>query len=243
MNEIIRAVAWITETANDNSHGYQWGGNGPQDYDCSGLVNAAWIAAGVNVNDRKRNTTQTIRTEYARHGFVNVTGSVNLNTGSGLQPGDVLVNEQNHMAMFIGGGKIVQARSNLDGRAGDSSGQEIRAQSYYNYPWNLVMRFAGGSGGGQTATQSSQPSQSAKPTTKKAAVYLPQPKKGTKGLAVETIQRQLEARGFDVGECGVDGEFGPDTHTAVLEFQKRNSLGVDGVVGPETWAALIGGVS
>lgn len=39
----------------------------------------------------------------------------------------------------------------------------------------------------------------------------------------------------------VDGVFGPQTHFAVMEFQRQNGLLVDGIVGPETWSALCGG--
>lgn len=231
MDTIQKAVEWAVNIANDNSHGYQWGGNGPVDYDCSGLVNAAWIAAGVNVNDVLRNTTYTIKAQYARHGFTDVTKTINLGTGAGLQAGDVLVNETNHMAMYIGNGKLVQARSNLDGKTGDSSGQEIRTQTYYNYPWNVVMRYT---------KVESEPAQ--KQTTKMESVYLPQLSKGSKGEAVRSAQRLLIAAGKSCGPSGADGDFGLNTHTATILFQRSKSLDADGIIGPETWAALIGGV-
>lgn len=37
----------------------------------------------------------------------------------------------------------------------------------------------------------------------------------------------------------VDGIFGPDTKSAVIEFQDEHDLEVDGIVGSETWAALL----
>jgi peptidoglycan hydrolase-like protein with peptidoglycan-binding domain len=39
----------------------------------------------------------------------------------------------------------------------------------------------------------------------------------------------------------IDGIFGPQTKTAVEEFQGEDHLTVDGIVGPNTWAALGGG--
>lgn len=236
MNEINKAVDWIIATANDNIHGYQWGGNGPVNFDCSGLVNAAWIAAGVNVNSALRNTTGTVRAEYAKHGFSNVTSGINLATGAGLKKGDVIVNEKEHMAMFVGDGMIVQARSDLDGKSGDSGGQEIRVQAYYNYPWDLVLRYKGDSSANseQTATQQKQ-------AAKMASVYLPQLRRGMKGSAVKAAQLLLIANGCSCGAYGADGDFGLNTYAAVSVFQKGRKLSVDGIVGPETWAALIGG--
>lgn len=59
---------------------------------------------------------------------------------------------------------------------------------------------------------------------------------GSRGDAVRKLQELLNAKGYTCGN--VDGIFGSKTYTAVLEFQKANSLGVDGIVGPLTWAKL-----
>lgn len=37
----------------------------------------------------------------------------------------------------------------------------------------------------------------------------------------------------------VDGIFGPDTRTAVLDFQTKHGLASDGIVGPNAWHALV----
>ncbi|MBO0608116.1 peptidoglycan-binding domain-containing protein, partial [Myceligenerans salitolerans] len=36
-------------------------------------------------------------------------------------------------------------------------------------------------------------------------------------------------------KSGIDGQFGPNTHDATVQYQKNHGLGVDGRVGPETW--------
>lgn len=140
MSKITAAVNWAIGIALDDSHGYQWGGWGPE-YDCGHLIIMAWENAGVHVRAAGASYTGDMRPAFLRCGFVDVTGRVNVNTGAGLQIGDVLVNQANHAAMYIGNGRLVQARSNVDGMPGDSSGQEIRTQSYYNFPWDCVLRY------------------------------------------------------------------------------------------------------
>lgn len=61
-------------------------------------------------------------------------------------------------------------------------------------------------------------------------------RRGSRGEAVERVQRELRARGFDVE---IDGRFGPQTEAAVEAFQRANGgLVADGEVGPKTLRAL-----
>lgn len=55
---------------------------------------------------------------------------------------------------------------------------------------------------------------------------------------ITAIQEALQARGYNVGPDGADGDFGENTEQAVLAFQGAEGLTVDGEVGPETAAAL-----
>ena len=59
--------------------------------------------------------------------------------------------------------------------------------------------------------------------------------KGARGPAVENIQKELNAAGFNLA---VDGNWGDQTEAAVRAFQQQRGLQVDGVVGPKTSAAL-----
>jgi peptidoglycan hydrolase-like protein with peptidoglycan-binding domain len=58
----------------------------------------------------------------------------------------------------------------------------------------------------------------------------PELMKGDSGSSVELLQSLLGIK--------VDGQFGPNTETAVREFQVDHGLRGDGIVGPLTWKAL-----
>jgi hypothetical protein len=61
---------------------------------------------------------------------------------------------------------------------------------------------------------------------------------GLAGDDVKRIQEALNGLGFDLGEPGIDGIYGPITTAAVKAFQEANGLIVDGILGPDTLAAL-----
>jgi peptidoglycan DL-endopeptidase CwlO len=73
---------------------YQWGATGPGAYDCSGLVQAAWAAAGVSI-------PRVTYDQWAALPHI---------SASSLQPGDLLYYEgEGHVAMYVGGGYIIDA--------------------------------------------------------------------------------------------------------------------------------------
>lgn len=61
---------------------------------------------------------------------------------------------------------------------------------------------------------------------------MPLCRRGSKGNAVRAIQYLLG--------CGIDGDFGPATDSAVCGFQRQSGISCDGAVGPETWGRLFG---
>ena len=75
---------------------YLYGGTGPCHigFDCSGLVQAAWASAGVQI---PRDTYE----QWAALPHIPV---------SSIEPGDLLIyNDEGHVAMYIGGGYIIDA--------------------------------------------------------------------------------------------------------------------------------------
>lgn len=75
---------------------YQWGGNGPGSFDCSGLVVYSFRAAGV---------TSLPRSSSAQY---NATARI---SRADLKPGDLVFYHRpvSHVAIYIGGGRVVEA--------------------------------------------------------------------------------------------------------------------------------------
>lgn len=148
MSKIDIAVNNIVAIADNPAHGYdqtdRWGEYG--DYDCSSLMYTVWDLAGVPVKQFGLPMyTGTMYQHFVACGFEDVTNSVDLNSGNGLQKGDVLLNHVHHTAMYIGSGRLAEAQYSENqsayGYAGDQTGEEIWTRSYYNYPWDCVLRY------------------------------------------------------------------------------------------------------
>lgn len=61
---------------------------------------------------------------------------------------------------------------------------------------------------------------------------------GSSGEGVNDLQSTLMSNGYDLPEKGIDGLYGPETKSAVTNFQKDKELKVDGIVGIETATEL-----
>ncbi len=73
----------------------------------------------------------------------------------------------------------------------------------------------------------------------KISVSLPVLRKGNLGKSVKALQIILDSYGYNIGKCGIDGDFGSDTDSAVKKFQKDCEISVDGIVGKDTWTNLL----
>lgn len=172
-------------------------------------------------------------------GFRDVTAKINLSTGYGVQRGDVLLNDSSHTALALGDGKIVQASINekgtvTGGQTGDQTGREIYTRSYYNFPWNVVLRYEAENGTGNPS-----------PTEADFKLSFRILREGCVGEDVRALQLMLKARGYQCGYYGThgdgaDGEFGAATKKQVISYQSVNGLEPDGEAGPDTMGALLG---
>lgn len=233
MSATEKAISQMEAWAADNSHGYDQANRWGPDYDCSSAVISAWELAGVPVKTNGATYTGNMRGVFLRCGFEDVTAGVTLETGAGLQRGDVLLNILHHTAMYCGNGMEVEASINENGgvtggMTGDQTGREFLVRPYRNYPWNCVLRYTGG---GAVSTP-----EKVKPTYY-YAVKLPLLKPGMEDNAVTTVQQLLAARGYYTGDF--DGIFGELTKRAVMAYQADAGLETDGEVGWHTWGKLI----
>ena len=62
---------------------------------------------------------------------------------SSLRRGDILLNEQNHTELYLGGGMSLGAHWDWDGVNGDSSGTEISVAQYWDSNWDGILRYTG----------------------------------------------------------------------------------------------------
>lgn len=232
MSIIQNAVAWARGIAADATHGYDQTNRWGADYDCSSFVISAYKAAGVPL---ECTYTGDMRGDMLRCGFAAVSSAaVDLATGAGLEAGDVLLNYAHHTALYIGGGRIVQASINerggvTGGAPGDQTGREIYERGYYNYPWDCVLRYVGGT----EADAESAPSYW-------YTVTLPLLKPGMTDDAVKAVQGLLMAYGYFDGLYHT-GKMDTATVNAVKDFQTAHGLNADGEVGGMTWTALLTG--
>lgn len=146
MGKIDNAVNWMVAIANDDSHGYDQTNRWGDDYDCSSLVIQAWENAGVPVKTNGATYTGNMYDVFTACGFSDVTDSITLSSGAGIKRGDVLLNHNSHTALVVDSSTIVQASINemgttTGGAVGDQTGTEIYTRSYYNYPWDCVLRY------------------------------------------------------------------------------------------------------
>ena len=224
MNTTQKAIEWAVSIANDARHGYDQTNRWGPDYDCSSLVVSAFKQAGVPLTCTY---TGNMLNDMLSKGFFIVCGS--------KQAGDVLLNvTKGHTALYIGNNQLVQASISENGTAhagtsGDQTGREINISTYYEFPWEYVLRY------------------SEERATENADVYrivdcLPVISFGDKNALVAAIQASLKYYGYSVGICGIDGDFGAATKSAVVKFQNDHALTPDGEVGKDTFTQLWGGI-
>ena len=98
---------------------YQWGGNGPLGFDCSGLIRQAFQAAGKNIarggTEQFWNAPVRVPLSQARYGDIIAFGS----------------GPFYHVAIYLGNNKIVHALNPRQGIMVNDLSELIGMQPYY----------------------------------------------------------------------------------------------------------------
>lgn len=149
--------------------------------------------------------------------------------GKTLKPGTAVFvwngKKYSHVGLYVGSGLVIEAMGTLQG----VTTSKVTATKWTN--WGELK-------GVSYSSEDAQEGASDLPDDKLPTEALPTLKRGSKGEYVTLLQTKLANLGYDLGSCGVDGEYGKATEAAVKKFQKDHGLTADGVTGKKTWAAL-----
>ena len=142
MAGIEGGIATILTYADDNRHGYELRcRNIDYGIDCAGLgMLYAAAVEGVSFYGLPDMHSWDIGDKLGARGWQVIGFSE-----SAKRRGDILVRVDpeggtGHVVIYLGGGRIVGAEGDWDGRAGDSSGREICERSYYSYGYKYIVR-------------------------------------------------------------------------------------------------------
>ena len=151
-----------------------------------------------------------------------------------LKPGTAVFvwngKKYSHVGLFVGDGTVIEAMGTINGvtttrvTAGKwTHWGELVGIDYVNAGKEASSNvISTGAAGGVEKSPSGQPTL----------------RRGSKGDAIRELQTMLLKLGYDLGPCGIDGDFGKATEAAVRSFQSDHRLAVDGIAGPATYGEL-----
>ncbi len=128
----------------------------------------------------------------------------------------ILVFFPGHVGVYIGDGKVIEARSRRYG---------VYTSKLVERPWK---------------TWGYCPYVTYEVEQKTVSVDLPVLKKGAKGESVKAMQYLLVGCGYDMEGYGADASFGGATERALKTYQSASGLEPDGSCGLKTWRKLLG---
>ena len=147
--------------------------------------------------------------------------------GGALKPGTAVFvwngKKYSHVGLFIGNGTVIEAMGTING----VTTTKVSASKWTHWGELTGVDYSS-TGAADSVSPDPAPVAGGRATLRK----------GSKGQAVTEMQTMLDKLGYDLGSCGVDGDFGRATEAAVKSFQSDHRLTVDGICGPATWAEL-----
>ena len=205
--------------AQGRQYGSKWIGH--RVADCSGLFSWAFRQLGGSIYHGSD-------TMYRKYCVNKGELSKGKRTDRGtLKPGTAVFvwngSNYSHVGLYAGGGIVIEAMSTLKG----VTTTKVTAGKWTHWGEVTGVDYAGDNA--ELRMQNAELNAENRLTIRR----------GSKGETVAEMQGILEHLGYDLGSCGVDGDFGRMTEKAVKAFQKDHGLTVDGICGPKTWKELM----
>lgn len=148
--------------------------------------------------------------------------------GKALKPGTAVFvwngKKYSHVGLYVGNNTVIEAMSTLKG----VTTSKATAVKWTHWGELKGLDYSGSA----PATEPADTEPAA------GSTWRPTIRKGSKGSVVKEMQSMLDRLGYNLGICGMDGDYGTATDAAVRGFQREHGLVVDGVCGPMTWDAL-----
>lgn len=180
--------------------------------DCSGLFAWAFAKLGGSIAHGSNSIWDRYCSSKGKLSGGKRLDGVELKPGTAVFTGDD--NKKPHIGLYVGAGKVIEAKGTQAG---------VCTSNVSDSKWKYWGELRGVEYSGDVPGETP-----GKPTLRR----------GDKGAYVKTLQTMLRDLFYNLGPCGIDGDFGKATQAAVREFQRDRGLTMDGVVGPATWEAL-----
>ena len=205
--------------AQGRQYGSKWIGH--RVADCSGLFSWAFRQLGGTIY---HGSDTMYRKFCVNKGELNKGKRTDRGT---LKPGTAVFvwngSSYSHVGLYAGNGIVIEAMSTLKG----VTTTKVTAGKWTHWGEVTGVDYAGDNA--ELRMQNAELNAENRLTIRR----------GSKGETVAEMQGILERLGYDLGSCGVDGDFGRMTEKAVKAFQKDHGLTVDGICGPKTWKELM----
>ena len=197
--------------------------------DCSGLFSWAFKQLGGYMYHGSNTMYKSYCTDKGKLSGGKRTDGQTLKPGSAVFTGTE--NDHGHVGLFIGGDTVIEAKGTQAG---------VIKSKVTDKKWTFWGELKGVDYGSSSSVPTPVPSESSESSNDDG---FPTLKRGSKGKYVQLAQMKLVNKGYDIGSCGVDGDFGKATEAAVKQFQRDWGLTQDGIVGAKTWDVLNSEVS
>ena len=186
--------------------------------DCSGMFVYAFKKYGLGMSYISSNIYKSYCTKTK--GKLTAELKKTIRPGTAVFTGKTAGNHP-HVGLYVGNGEVVEA-------AGTKQGVIKSKLSDDKWTFYGELKNVQYDGAAPEPSPEPAPDPDKRPTLRR----------GSNGAYVIEMQSMLNRLGYGLGPCGVDGDFGRSTQSAVEAFQYDQKITIDGICGPTTWKKL-----